>query len=92
MTPDVLLTRKLMSRQNLTRAESAELVEDLLRKDSDGWKLLAYSVASQTKGETVEELLGMFDAMRNLTGLYVAVAAGLAAIVALILLLVSHRG
>ena len=38
MTPDVLLTRKLMSRQNLTRAESAELVEDLLRHDREGWK------------------------------------------------------
>jgi len=37
MKPDILLTRKLMSRQNLTRAESAELVEELLRKDSDGW-------------------------------------------------------
>jgi anthranilate phosphoribosyltransferase len=70
MTPDVLLTRKLMSRQNLTRAESAELVETLLRRDTVGWKLLAYSVASQTKGETVEELLGMFDALHNLTGDY----------------------
>jgi anthranilate phosphoribosyltransferase len=70
MTPDVLLTRKLMSRQNLTRPESAELVETLLRQDTEGWKLLAYSVASQTKGETVEELLGMFDALRNLTGDY----------------------
>ncbi|HEX3528077.1 MAG TPA: hypothetical protein VH988_13520 [Thermoanaerobaculia bacterium] len=70
MKPDILLTRKLMSRQNLTRGESAELLEDLLRTDSEGWKLLAYSVASQTKGETVEELLGMFDAMRRLTGPY----------------------
>lgn len=70
MTPDILSTRKLMSRQNLTRAESAELLETLLREDSAGWKLLAYSVASQTKGETVEEILGMFDAMHALTGDY----------------------
>ena len=56
MTPDILLTRKLMARQDLTRAESAGLLEGLLRNDSEGWKLLAYSVASQTKGETVEEL------------------------------------
>ena len=70
MTPDVLLIRKMMSRQNLTRAESAELLEAILRTDSEGWRLLAYSVASQTKGETVEEILGMFDAMRRLTGEY----------------------
>ncbi|MFL6291248.1 MAG: anthranilate phosphoribosyltransferase [Thermoanaerobaculia bacterium] len=70
MNPDVLLIRKMMSRQNLTRAESAELLEAILRTDDEGWKLLAYSVASQTKGETVEEILGMFDAMRRLTGEY----------------------
>lgn len=70
MTPDILLIRKLMTRQNLTRAESAELLEALLRSDDEGWKLLAYSVASQTKGETVEEILGMFDALHRLTGDY----------------------
>jgi len=70
MTPDILLIRKMMARQNLTRAESAELLEAILRTDDEGWKLLAYSVASQTKGETVEEILGMFDAMRRLTGEY----------------------
>lgn len=70
MTPDVLLIRKMMSRQNLTRAESAELLELILRQDGEGWKLLAYSVASQTKGETVDEILGMFDAMHRLTGDY----------------------
>jgi anthranilate phosphoribosyltransferase len=64
------LVRKLMSRQDLTRAESAELLEDLLRHDTEGWKLLAYSVASQTKGETVDELLGIWDAMYRLTGDY----------------------
>jgi anthranilate phosphoribosyltransferase len=70
MTPEVLLIRKLMSRQNLTRSESAELMETVLREDSEGWKILAYSVASQTKGETVEEMLGMYDALRRLTGSY----------------------
>ena len=70
MNPDVLLIRKLMSRQNLSRAESAELMETLLRNDAQGWKLLAYSVASQTKGETVEELLGMHDALQAITGRY----------------------
>lgn len=70
MTPDILLIRKLMTRQNLTRAESGELLEALLKSDDEGWKLLAYSVASQTKGETVEEILGMFDALHRLTGDY----------------------
>jgi anthranilate phosphoribosyltransferase len=70
MTPETLLLRKLMIRQDLTRAESAALLEALLRQDREGWKLLAYSVASQTKGETVEELLGMWDAMFALTGEY----------------------
>lgn len=70
MNPDILLIRKMMSRQNLTRAESAELLEALLRTDGEGWRMLAFSVASQTKGETVEELLGMFDALRRLTGEY----------------------
>jgi anthranilate phosphoribosyltransferase len=70
MTPEVLLIRKMMSRQNLTRAESAELLETILKTDDEGWKLLAYSVASQTKGETVDEILGMFDALHRLTGDY----------------------
>lgn len=70
MTPDVMLIRKLMSRQSLTREESALLLETVLREDTLGWRLLAYSVASQTKGETVDEILGMFDAMHALTGDY----------------------
>lgn len=76
MTPDVLLIRQLMSRQNLTRAESAELLETLLRQDRHGWKLLAFSVALQTKGETIEELLGMCDALRALDGGYPLDLAG----------------
>ena len=70
------LLRKLMSRHDLTRAESADLLEALLRTDTEGWKLLAFSVASQTKGETVDELLGMWDAMHRLTGDYALDLAG----------------
>jgi anthranilate phosphoribosyltransferase len=76
MTPDVMLIRKLMSRQSLTREESALLLETVLREDTVGWRLLAYSVASQTKGETVDEMLGMFDAMHALTGDYALDLAG----------------
>jgi anthranilate phosphoribosyltransferase len=74
--PDILLIRKMMSRQNLTRAESAELLEAIVRNDDEGWRMLAYSVASQAKGETVEEILGMFDALRRITGEYDLELAG----------------
>src|SRR4051812_11567263 len=64
------LIRKLMTRQDLTRAESADLMADVLGTDPEGWRILAFSVASQTKGETAEELLGMYDGMARLTGPY----------------------
>jgi anthranilate phosphoribosyltransferase len=64
------LIRKLMTRKDLTREESADLMADLLANDVEGWRLLAFSVASQTKGETAEELLGMIDGMGRLTGPY----------------------
>jgi len=70
MTPDVPLIRKLMARQDLTREESAALLGSLLRTDTEGWRFLAFSVASQTKGETVDEMLGMFDALRQATAPY----------------------
>jgi anthranilate phosphoribosyltransferase len=76
MSAHAPLLRKMMSRQDLTRAESAVLLEDLLRNDAEGWKLLAFSVASQTKGETLDELLGMCDAMARLTGPYALDLAG----------------
>src|SRR5436305_1459341 len=64
------LIRKLMTRQDLTRAESADLMADLMSTDVEGWRFMAFSVASQTKGETAEELLGMYDGMLRLTGPY----------------------
>lgn len=70
MTTDVPLIRKLMAKQDLTRGESAELLGSLLRSDTEGWRFLAFSVASQTKGETVDEMLGMFDALRDATSPY----------------------
>jgi anthranilate phosphoribosyltransferase len=75
MTLEILI-RKMMARQDLTRAESADLLESLLRNDTEGWKFLDFSVAAQTKGETAEELLGMFDALRRLTGDYPLDLAG----------------
>jgi anthranilate phosphoribosyltransferase len=70
MNRDTPLVRKLMARQDLTRAEAGELLASLLRTDAEGWRFLAFSVASQTKGETVDELLGLFDAMAAATGSY----------------------
>jgi anthranilate phosphoribosyltransferase len=71
MAPDDFpLIRKLMAREDLTRAEGRELLRSVLRVDHEGWKILAFSVASQTKGETVEEMLGFLDAMADLTGPY----------------------
>ena len=70
MTPDVPLIRKLMAKQDLARDESAALLGSLLRTDEEGWRFLAFSVASQTKGETVDEMLGMFDALRQATAPY----------------------
>jgi anthranilate phosphoribosyltransferase len=71
MPPDDFpLIRKLMARQDLTRAESRELLRSVLQVDDEGWKILAFSVASQTKGETAEEMLGFLDAMADLTGPY----------------------
>lgn len=70
MTPDVPLIRKLMARQDLSREESATLLSNLLRNDPEGWRFLAFSVAAQTKGETVDEMLGMFDALRQATAPY----------------------
>jgi len=64
------LIRKLMARQDLSRDEAAELVSTQLREDATGWRLLAFSVAAQTKGETRDELLGILDGMGRLTGPY----------------------
>jgi anthranilate phosphoribosyltransferase len=70
MSQEARLLRKLMSRQDLSRAETAALVATQLREDASGWRLLAFSVAAQTKGETVDELLGILDGMLALTGPY----------------------
>lgn len=64
------LIHKLMARQDLSRAETAELVSTQLREDAAGWRMLAFSVAAQTKGETLDELLGILDGMLRLTGTY----------------------
>ncbi|HVR07603.1 MAG TPA: hypothetical protein VMW75_06100 [Thermoanaerobaculia bacterium] len=70
MSEEHRLLRKMMARQDLSRAETAELASVQLREDASGWRLLAFSVAAQTKGETLDELLGILDGMARLTGPY----------------------
>ena len=70
MSEEHRLLRKMMARQDLSRAETAALVGAQLREDASGWRFLAFSVAAQTKGETLDELLGIYDGMQQLTGTY----------------------
>jgi anthranilate phosphoribosyltransferase len=70
MSEELRLIRKLMARQDLSRAEAASLASTQLREDAAGWRLLAFSVAAETKGETADELLGILDGMTQITGPY----------------------
>jgi anthranilate phosphoribosyltransferase len=70
MSEELRLIRKIMARQDLSRAEAAALAGNQLREDSAGWRLLAFSIAAETKGETEDELLGILDGMAELTGPY----------------------
>lgn len=76
MDPFAPLIRTLMARRDLTREESASLLGSLLASDAEGFRLLAYSVAQETKGETAEEMLGILDAMLAATGPWTLGALG----------------
>ena len=56
---------RLLNRENLTRGESAELLEAMLRDDASDAQIAAALVALAAKGETVEELAGMAEALRG---------------------------
>jgi anthranilate phosphoribosyltransferase len=58
------LTR-LLNRENLTRGEGAELLQAMLRDDASDAQIAATLVALAAKGETVEELAGMAEALRD---------------------------
>ena len=57
------LTR-LLNREDLTRREAAELLEAMLADDASDAQIAATLVALAAKGETVEELAGMAEALR----------------------------
>lgn len=55
---------RLMQGESLTRAESKHLLDELLSGDATDTQISAALVALAIKGETVEELAGMAEAMR----------------------------
>ena len=55
---------RLLNRENLTRIESAEFLEAMLQDDATDAQIAAALVALAAKGETVEELAGMAEALR----------------------------
>jgi len=54
-----------MQRKHLSRAESAKLLECLLSPVTTDAQIAAALIALAVKGETVEELAGMAEAMRD---------------------------
>lgn len=58
------LLRRLMRGENLRRAEASELLDALLDGTATDAQIAAALVALAVKGETVEELTGMAEAMR----------------------------
>src|SRR5213080_3800282 len=59
------MTARLMHGENLTRAEAAEFLEALLNPSATDAQVAAALAVLAAKGETVEELTGMAEAMRN---------------------------
>lgn len=55
---------RLLKRENLTRAESASLLEAMLADDASDAQIAAALVALSAKGETVDELAGLAEALR----------------------------
>lgn len=56
---------RLQARENLSRAESADLLEGMLADDASDAQIAATLLALSAKGETIEELAGMAGALRE---------------------------
>lgn len=56
---------RLMRGENLTRAESSELLDSLLDEAATDAQIAATLIALKTKGETVDELAGLAEGMRR---------------------------
>jgi anthranilate phosphoribosyltransferase len=59
------MTTRLMHGENLLRAEAADFLEALLNPSATDTQVAAALAVLTAKGETVEELAGMAEAMRN---------------------------
>jgi anthranilate phosphoribosyltransferase len=57
--------RKLMEKQNLTSGESKTVMEQIMSGDTSPVKMSAYLIALRQKGESVDEILGSAQAMRE---------------------------
>ena len=56
---------RLLSREDLTRREAGELLAAMLADDASDAQIAATLVALSAKGETVDELAGMAEALRE---------------------------
>lgn len=56
---------QLLARQNLTRAQSVEILTDIMSGRYNDNQIAAFLVALRGKGETSEEIAGFAEAMRN---------------------------
>jgi anthranilate phosphoribosyltransferase len=65
---DQLLTRSIdtvASGRSLSRAEAAAVLAEIMAGNASEVQIAAFLIALRTKGETVEELAGLAEAMRN---------------------------
>ena len=59
------MTMRVMRRENLSRIEAAKFLDAVLDSAATDTQIAAALIALRAKGETVEELTGMAEAMRN---------------------------
>ncbi len=59
------ITMRVMRRENLSRTEAAKFLDAVIDPAATDTQIAAALIALRTKGETVEELAGMAEAMRN---------------------------
>ena len=58
---------KVSSNNNLTQSEMSAIMSDILNGGSTDAQIGAFLIALSMKGETVDEVLGAANAMRNLS-------------------------
>lgn len=61
--------QKIVENNNLSRNEIKDLLIKIISEDNSGYHFLAFSVALLTKGESIDELLGIIDALDSFCNL-----------------------